>query len=896
MAGKIKARKHAQRELYPACADLYRNNPSVLNSDLANPDTFSKDVAKHGLSLCTMPKGSPFKWGVYGEAPKIPFGFSSKIDAEPAVPAPAFATPSAAVAESGEEKTEGNLVGWLISGAGALVFAGVNTLLALKILKLRAKAKAAQAGAGLPPLAEAPPEPKPEPVPEPAPIPVPAPLPEPVEPEPFTSPERTKAPAEELPVLDLPKVPVPKPGAARPAPSDSSPKPLPRPAYVPPPPAFSIEESGGFDFTEGLPEQSQVLSLDVLTQMQQAEAAAAAQPALIPEPPAILERVSLSYDNFEEQVTLVPKKKEKGLFERAKDGVDSVIAKIKGLFPWTTVNDGMVEEESKVVVPPPLPDASEITPLPPDLTKEFSDIIAGSVERVERLLPEAMRASFVRSIWTYESKTIEDRYESKTIEGERMRWNPDKGEKVPTRTVVGNSISPLGDYRQVWERGALFNVMRSLIQVARMSGDRREAYHDARGYILESTADRIIVENSALPMAAKLALRMRSIGEFADMGNEELHGLAQKLYAEWSMMTPASKKNVMVADWDDRNMSPARFYETWDLPPDSWLKREAEFMAAEQEAWEEAAPRKSVGDVEIHAVHDVLFRNEWFESARAAKRFKIAKALASVLFDPEFRSHRVQLLPNQQATQRLREAGVYVTYKGRLTEEGLARAFELAGLGAPPEGTVITLPGNRNEILPLPKAPDGEPVSTNGKKAPAVDLPADVDATIAEARAMLAAKHGGKMPLDSHAADPDAEELDLSEAEEIGKTGEPSIQLDVSEMEEIRTAGEPSIQLDVREMEEIRVAGEPSIQLDVSEMEELPSALGDGVGRGVATGVVETRATGGTFASGGKSTTAGAKETVVHEKDGSRPQGRAMKALKGWAAKAATALRGAEKK
>ncbi len=846
MAGRIKARKHVQRESYPACADLYRNNPSVLSSDLTNPDAFSKDVAKHGLSLCTMPKGSPFKWGVYGEAPKIQTGLSGNADAEPVfVPEASSVT----AAESGEEKTEGNLVGWLISGASALVFAGVNTLLALKILKMRAKAKAARAetektlaemGKGeLPPLAELPPEPAlepapvPQPVPQPEPEPAPASLPEPVEPEPFAPPERAEAPVEELPVLDVPKVPVPKPGAAKAVPPDSTlktfleffladkpgaakavppgsaPQPLPRPAYVPPPPVTSgIEESGMFDPAKGLSEQSELLDLGKLMDMHQAQSDS------VPE------------EDFDALVTLVPKKKEKGLFERAKDGVSSAIAEVKGLFFWTKVNDSMIEEEYKS--PPPLPDASEIQPLPSDLTKELSDIIAGSVERVGRLLPEAMRVSFARSIWTYESRTIEG------------------------------------------ERGALFNVMRSLIQVARMSGDQREAYHDAEGYMLESAADRVIIENSGLPMAAKLALQMRSIDEFAGMESEELHGVARRLYAQWSMMTPMSKKNVIAADWDDRNMSPARFYETYDMPPDSWLKREAKFMATEQEAWEEAAPRKSVGNLEIHAVHDALFRNEWFESARAAKRFKIAKALASVLFDPEFRSHRVQPLPSKQQAK-LYDVDIYVDNDGKLTRDGILVAFERAGLGVPPVDTVIMLPGNRNEILPLPKAPDGEPVSTDGKETPAVDAPEDVDAMIEEVRGLIAKRHGGKMPI------ADVEELDLNE------------------IEIIRDASEASIQLDVREMEEVRTAGEPSVQLDVSDMEELPPELGEGVGRGVDTGVTETRATQNDFASGGKPTAAGAKETVVHEKDGSRPRG-PLGRLKAWAAKAGRVVEESRKK
>ncbi len=49
-----------------------------------------------------------------------------------------------------------------------------------------------------------------------------------------------------------------------------------------------------------------------------------------------------------------------------------------------------------------------------------------------------------------------------------------------------------------------------------------------------------------------------------------------------------------------------------------------------------------------------------------------------------------------------------------------------------------------------------------------------------------------------------------------------------------------------------------------------PKTLGDGVGRGVETGVSETRATDGTFASAGRVTEGGRKARVEREKDGSR--------------------------
>lgn len=87
---------------------------------------------------------------------------------------------------------------------------------------------------------------------------------------------------------------------------------------------------------------------------------------------------------------------------------------------------------------------------------------------------------------------------------------------------------------------------------------------------------------------------------------------------------------------------------------------------------------------------------------------------------------------------------------------------------------------------------------------------------------------------------------------------------------------------------------------DVDLVEEVklpgrPSTLGEGVGRGVATGVTETRATQNDYVSGGKPTAAGVKETVVHEKDGSRPRG-PLGRLKAWAAKAGRVVEESRKK
>ncbi|MFA4971700.1 MAG: hypothetical protein WC683_03750 [bacterium] len=74
-----------------------------------------------------------------------------------------------------------------------------------------------------------------------------------------------------------------------------------------------------------------------------------------------------------------------------------------------------------------------------------------------------------------------------------------------------------------------------------------------------------------------------------------------------------------------------------------------------------------------------------------------------------------------------------------------------------------------------------------------------------------------------------------------------------------------------------------------------PASLGDGVGRGVATGVDSTRATGNTYASGDQVTEGGREETVQREKDGSRKPTDAER-MKAEAAKAGRVVEESRKK
>ncbi|MBN1282892.1 MAG: transglutaminase domain-containing protein [Proteobacteria bacterium] len=667
------------------------------------------------------------------------------------------------------------------------------------------------------------PQPQPEPQPQPDPalardgIPVPRPSPAGVEPRPAVVPAQLPKPGpvavSPVPPVDmnqslmldtrgLPKepstsldlgslgleVPVPRPSPqSKEAKPSAQPAGLPRPKPVAasPVPSVDMNQSLMLD-TRGLPKEPSTsldlgsLGLDL-----------SAQEAVAPRPQPQMERPA-----FEERETQVYEEG-KGLLERVKGFFSRAFSPVN-------VADRYIVNERTVGQPPPLPPAMKprlpappkMKPLPPDAAYMFDRSIA----RIEKHLPKAMRADFRKSAITYAVSALRPVHDGKrsAVEGEREIWSRETGEKVLIRGVVRVSETITGPYDRIWGKGPLVSVIRSLSLIAKMPHEERERYLDNRGFLLESVVDRVFIENSGLSLPARLALRMRSIEEFRKAKIDQLHDMAGRLHAEWQRIHRLMRENLIHVAERERTdalrnsaarldkMKKAPLYNSSDSPPDSWLVRQAAFIAMEEKAWKQASPSASLSDIEIREVHSALFRNGWFKEKAPAERFAMAEALSQILNDPAFRGVRLMHVPNEVLKQ-AGGKGALINHFGFLTKEGVRQAFDRAGLAQPPAGTTIMLPGDMNEKLPMPRAPE------------LAKPPVDVEAMIEEVRAEIARSQGGRMPIAEKPM-----ELHLHEIEVIRDVSEASMQLDISEMEEIRRAGEASMQLDISDIEEIR--------------------------------------------------------------------------------------------